>query len=504
MSSTQSSPRTPSSQPMSEAEYSDNLRRATLSSSVGSALEYFDFAMYGLMTALVFNQLFFSTENPAMATVAAFGVYGVGFVARPFGGLFFGTIGDRIGRRWVLVATIILMGGASTLIGVLPTYEQVGILAPILLVILRLAQGFGAGAEQAGATVLMAEYSPVKRRGFFSALPFVGIQAGTLLAALVFFLLNLMPEEAFMSWGWRVPFLASLLLIAVALFIRARLRETPSFVQLEKHEQIADRPIREIFTRGRAGVVVGIGLRMAENGGSYMFQSVALAFVTSAAIGMERGIVTWGVTLGSLIGIFSVPLTGGLSDRFGRVPVYRFGAVFMLVFTFPAWYLLSLGNEYVAIAVIAVGIGVAVNTMLGPQCAMLPELFGNRHRYLGVAMAREISAVLAGGLAGVLGAALLAWTGSNWVVLAIYMATLAAITTASTFLVPETRGRDLLRFEDAVRLSTTEKDTATDILAAPTLIQEGERQVKVASSPVETSTTTPSSPSAPGTTEGEY
>jgi MHS family metabolite:H+ symporter-like MFS transporter len=311
----------------------------------------------------------------------------------------------------------------------------------------------------------MAEYSPVRRRGFFSALPFIGIQAGTLLASVVFFALSLMPDEAFMSWGWRVPFLSSLLLILVALFIRSRLRETPTFVELEKHEQITDHPIKEIFTTGRAGVVTGIGLRMAENGGSYMFQSLALAFVTSTAIGLEKGIVTWGVTLGSLIGIFSVPLTGRLSDTFGRVKVYRFGAVFLLLFTFPAWYTMSLGNHTAAIVVIALGIGVGVNSMLGPQCAMLPEMFGARHRYLGVAMAREISAVLAGGLAGVLGASLLAWTDYNWVVLGVYMATLAAITTGATFLVPETRARDLLRTEDALRISTTEQDTATDVLA---------------------------------------
>jgi MHS family metabolite:H+ symporter-like MFS transporter len=455
---------------MSEEEYAANLRRATLSSSIGSALEYFDFAMYGLMTALVFNTLFFPADNPALGTVAAFGVYGVGFVARPFGGLFFGRLGDKVGRKWVLVITIVLMGGASTLIGVLPTYESVGMLAPILLVLLRLLQGFGAGAEQAGATVLMAEYSPVKRRGFFAALPFIGIQAGTLLASLVFFLLTFMPDGAFISWGWRIPFLCSLVLILLALFIRTRLQETPTFVKLEKHEQIADRPLREVFTKGRAAVVVGVGLRMAENGGSYMFQSLALAFVTSAAIGLDNGIVTWGVTLGSLIGIFSVPLTGHLSDRFGRVAVYRFGAVFLLLFTFPAWYLLSVGSNALAVAVIAIGIGVGVNSMLGPQCSLLPEMFGAKHRYLGVAMAREISAVLAGGLAGVLGAALIAWTDGNWVVLAVYMATLALVTTASTFLVPETRGRDLMRNEDALRISEDEHDTAT--VAVPGLATE--------------------------------
>ena len=227
-----------------DPEYAANLRRATLASSVGSALEYFDFALYGLSTALIFNVLFFPQDNPAMATVAAFATYGVGFLARPFGGLFFGRLGDRIGRKWVLVATILLMGGASTAIGLLPTYEAIGILAPIMLVILRMLQGFGAGAEQAGATVLMAEYAPVRRRGFFSALPFVGIQAGTLLAALVFSLITLLPEDQLLSWGWRIPFLASFLLILIALFIRMRLRETPTFIELEKHEQIAERPVR--------------------------------------------------------------------------------------------------------------------------------------------------------------------------------------------------------------------------------------------------------------------
>ena len=441
-----------------DPEYAANLRRATLASSVGSALEYFDFALYGLMTALIFNRLFFDQSDPGIAVVSAFAVYGVGFVARPFGGLFFGTIGDRIGRKRVLVLTILLMGGASTLIGLLPTYEQVGILAPILLVVLRLAQGFGAGAEQAGATVLMAEYAPAPRRGYFSALPFVGIQGGTLLAALVFSMLTLLPEDQLLSWGWRVPFLASFVLILVAMFIRMKLRETPTFVELEKHDQVTQRPIREIFTRGLPGVVTGIGLRMAENGGSYIFQNVSLAFVAGSFLAnpVERGVATWGVTVGSLIGIFSVPFTGHLSDRFGRKAVYRFGSVFMLLFAFPAWWLLSLGSGPITIAVIAVGIGVAVNSMLGPQCAMLPELFGNRHRYLGVAMAREISAVLAGGLAGVLGTWLLTATGGNWVVMAIYVATLAAITTASTFLVPETRGRDLLRTDDALRLSTGE------------------------------------------------
>jgi MHS family metabolite:H+ symporter-like MFS transporter len=450
----------PFAPPVDEAEdpeYAANLRRATLASTVGSALEYYDFALYGLASALIFSKLFFSNLDPAIALVASFATFGVGFVARPLGGLFFGTIGDKLGRKWVLIVTILLMGGSSTLVGALPTYHSVGIWAPILLVFLRLCQGFGAGAEQAGSTVLMAEYAPVKRRGFYSALPFIGIQAGTLLAAVVFSLITLLPEDQLLSWGWRVPFLASFVLILLALFIRMRLRETPTFVELEKHEQIAERPVRDIFTHGLPGVIVGIGLRMAENGGSYMFNTLGLAFfVAVAGDTADKSLLTWGVTLGSLIGVFSVPISGHLSDRFGRRTVYRFGAVFMLIYTFPAWWLLSLGNHAIAIGVIAIGIGVAVNSMLGPQCAMLPELFGNRHRYLGVAMAREISAVLAGGLAGVLGAYLIAVTGGNWVLLATYMAVLALITTASTFLAPETLRRDLTRVDDAIKVSRGE------------------------------------------------
>jgi len=440
-----------------DADYAKNLQRATLASSIGSALEYFDFALYGLATALIFNVLFFPQGDPAMATVAAFATFGVGFVARPFGGMFFGMLGDKLGRKIVLIITIMLMGGASTLIGVLPTYQMAGIWSPILLVLLRLLQGFGAGAEQAGATVLMAEYSPTARRGFFSALPFIGIQAGTLLAAVVFSLLTMLPEEALMSWGWRVPFLASFLLIILAVLIRAKLEETPTFVEMEKREQVSEHPMRELFRNGFPGVLVGIGLRMAENGGSYMFQGLALSFfVTVVGPEADKGLLTWGVTIGSLIGVFSVPFAGALSDRFGRRIVYRAGAIFMLVYSLPAWWALTLGSHALAIAVIAIGIGFGVATMLGPQCAMLPELFGSRHRYLGVAMAREISAVLAGGLAGVLGAYLIAITDGSWLVLGLYMAVLSAITVGSTFLVPETLRRDLTRTDDAVKISSVE------------------------------------------------
>ena len=445
-------PQAPLTPPVSEADapdYAANLRRATLASTVGSALEYYDFALYGLASALIFSKLFFTSLSPAMGLIASFATFGVGFVARPLGGMFFGTYGDKLGRKWVLVATILLMGGASTLVGALPTYHTIGIWAPILLVFLRLCQGFGAGAEQAGSTVLMAEYAPIKRRGFYAALPFIGIQGGTLLAAMVFVYLGTIPEDVLLGWVWRIPFLASILLILIALFIRMKLRESPTFVVLEEHEQISEHPMREIFGRSIASVLRGIGLRMAENGGSYLFNSLAVAYATGT-IGVSRSIGPIAVAVGSLIGMVSVPFTGHLSDRFGRVPVYRFGAIVMVLLAFPGWWLISLGHAWLVIVVIAVSIGIGVNSMLGPQCALLPELFGNQHRYLGVAVSREFSAVIAGGLAGVLGAILIAAYHGSWVPLGIYTFVLAIITFGTTFITPETQGRDLTRIEDAL------------------------------------------------------
>ncbi|WGD36328.1 MFS transporter [Lysinibacter sp. HNR] len=432
----------------SDPEYAANLRRATLASSVGSALEYYDFALYGLASALIFSKLFFSNLEPTVALIASFATFGVAFAARPLGGIFFGAMGDKLGRKWVLITTIALMGGASTLVGLLPTYEQIGIWAPTLLVLLRLLQGFGAGAEQAGATVLMAEYAPVRRRGFFSALPFIGIQAGTLLASGVFVYLGTLPTEVLLAGVWRVPFIASVLLIGLAVLIRIRLKESPTFIELEKQEQISKNPLREVFSASFPNVLRGIGLRMGENGGSYIFSTLAVSYIVGT-IGVDASIGPLAVAIGSLVGMVSVPYAGHISDRFGRIRVYRFGALFLLLLTFPGWWLLSLGNPVVAVVVIAVAIGFGVNTMLGAQCAQLPELFGNRHRYVGVAMSRELSAVLAGGIAPVLGAWLIQTSSGSWWPIAIYVFILAAISFGTTFITPETRSRDLTLTTDA-------------------------------------------------------
>lgn len=441
-------PETPPQRADDDPEYAANLQRATLAASVGSALEYYDFALYSLASALIFGKIFFPALGGSAAVVASFATLAIGFFARPVGGLFFGVLGDRLGRKWILMITIALMGGSSTLIGVLPTGEQVGILAPILLVTLRILQGFGAGAEQAGATTLMAEYAPVRRRGYYSALPFVGIMVGTLIASLVFVGLGQIPEDALLGWVWRIPFLASIVLIAVAVFIRLRLKESPTFVELEKQEQVAEHPLQEVFRSSSPSLLRGIGLRMAENGGSYIYQTLAISYVT--VLGVQSSVGPLAVAIGSILGLVVIPMAGSLSDQYGRMRVYRIGAVVQLVLAIVAWPLLSLGNAAVTVVVIAIAYGVGVNIMLGAQCAALPELFGSRHRYIGVAVAREFSAIIAGGIAPFVGALLLAAFANSWVPLAVYVVVLTLITLFTTFVTPETRARDLTLLSDAV------------------------------------------------------
>jgi len=428
----------------------EQLRRATLASSVGSALEYYDFYIYGLASALIFGELFFKPLGAAGGTIAAFGTYAVGFAARPIGGLVFGHLGDKLGRKMILIITIALMGGSSFLIGILPTFESVGIVAPVLLVLLRIFQGLGAGAEQAGATVLISEFAPPRRRGFFASLPFVGIQIGTLLGAATFALIAMASKDVVFGWLWRVPFLLGAVLILVAVWIRLKLKESPTFEVLnqEGHE-----PVRiglgEALRSSRKNILIGIGLRMGENGNSSIYSALLLAFVGSTAAYQGQNLGPLGALVAAVVSAFMVVTFGALSDRYGRVRVYRYGALFQAIIALPAFYLLTLGEGWLVLLVMAIGIGIGVQSMLGPQCAMLPELFGNAHRYTGVAMAREISAVLAGGIAPLLGATFLALTNNAWWVVGIYSLVLSVISFATTFVTPETAGRSLTSLEDA-------------------------------------------------------
>ena len=429
-----------------------DLYRAAWAASLGSALEYYDFALYNLASALIFAPLFFPSQTPGLGLIASFGTYFLGFAIRPVGGIVFGILGDRLGRKFVLMATVLLMGVASTGIGLLPTYASVGIWAPIMLIGLRMLQGLGAGAEQAGAAVLMTEYAPRDRRGFFAALPFMGIQLGTVAAALVYFVVLRGVPDIADTWLWRVPFLLSVVIIAVAVWIRLRLKESPEFAKLKEHSQVADRPLANLIKSSKRTVLLVFGLRVAENGGSSILQSLAISYVVGV-VGLSGQVGTLALLFAGLVGAVVVPLTGLMTDRFGRVVVYRWYAAYQLLIAFPLWWVLSRGDPTASMVVIPVAL-IGVWGMFAAQGALLPELFGARHRYIGVAAGREVSAVFAGGIAPLVGAFIIAWVTSHyggtreagvvaWIPLAAYMALLSLVSVVTTFYVPETRGRDL-------------------------------------------------------------
>lgn len=430
------------------------LRRAIYTGAIGSALEYYDFAIYGLASALVFGHIFFPSLGTTGALLASFATYGAGFLARPFGGLFFGSLGDRKGRKLVLLLTIALMGTATTLIGLLPT----GPVGAVLLVLLRLLQGFGAGAEQTGAATLMAELAPPKRRGFYAALPFIGVFSGLALATVTFRLLDAsLTREQLLDWGWRLPFLASVVLIFMAIWIRLKLKESPVFQQLSQQQHVIESPMRTVLRNARRPLLATTLMRMAETGCSTLYATVSIAFLTGFASrhladggGNLISIGTNAVLAASVLSVLTTPLFGALSDRFGRLAVYRGGALFCALWAFPSWWMIDSGEPLLVCIAVVGGFALGANSMLGAQCAHFTELFGNRYRYSGVALAREIGAMLSGGLAPILGIFLVGLAGGAYWVLALYTLVLACLTLFGTLLSTETRGRDLTDLADAV------------------------------------------------------
>jgi len=430
------------------------LRRAIFTSSVGSALEYYDFAIFGLATALIFSQVFFSSLDASAGLLASFATYGVGFLARPLGGLFFGSLGDRKGRKFVLMVTISIMGVSTMLVGLLPT----GPIGAVGLVLLRLLQGFGAGAEQAGASTLMAEVAPKAKRGFYAALPFVGIFAGFGLATATFSVMqHYLDYSVILAWAWRIPFLSSIVLICVAVWIRLRLHESPAFSTLEGESNVVRSPMKLVIKEARRPVLAAVLMRLAEQGGSTIFTTVVIAFLGSVVApqhGVSAGemtrIGTTAALIATLSSVFTTPFFGALSDRFGRQTVYRWGATFMLLWAIPAWWMISTGDVmWITIAMFG-GLAIGCNSMLGAQCAHFAELFGNRYRYSGVALARELGAMLSGGIAPLLGIYLIGLTGGAFWVMGVYTVVLSILTLIGVALSTETRGRDLTDLNDAV------------------------------------------------------
>lgn len=370
------------------------LTRAIAASVVGNTLEWYDFFLYATAAALVFGDLFFPVgTDPLINTLVSFAGYAVGFAARPLGGLVFGHVGDRYGRKASLFWTLAIMGLATFLIGLLPTYAQIGLWAPAALVALRVLQGVAAGGEWGGGVLLITENAPAGREGVFGALSQTGVGLGFVLSTFAFYLAGLLPQEDFLSWGWRVPFLVSISIFAVGLFIRFRVSETADFSEA-RAEAPKHPPLVEVMRRHPREVIVGIGARLAETCGSHLFVTFALAY--GKAVGVAVDTLVLGVTLGMLVDSLMMPVFGALSDRFGRRPIYAFGAVAMAVFAYPFFLMLNSGSNALILLAFVIGNGVCHAAMIGVQPAMFSEMFSARVRYSGLAIAHEVSSLIVG------------------------------------------------------------------------------------------------------------
>ena len=399
---------------------------AALASLVGTVVEWYDFFIYSTAAALVFGHLFFPQASPTAGLMASFATFAVGYLARPIGGVVFGHFGDRIGRKKTLVITLSMMGGATFLIGMLPTYESIGVWAPALLVVLRFIQGLGLGGEWGGAVLLAVEHAPSGRRGLNGSFPQVGAPIGLLLATGTFAILGFLPEEQFAAWGWRVPFLFSVVLIVVGLVIRTRIAETPSFQRVKHEDQVARMPILEVLRTQKKEVLQALGMRWAENISFYIFATLLISFATKE-VGFSRTSALVAVTVAGAFGIFAIPFFAALSDRVGRRAVYMSGAIGVAVVIFPFFWLVQTGNNGLLCGA-AVLMAAPWAAMYGPQAGFFAEMFSARHRYSGMSLGSQLASTFAGGPTPLIATALMAAAGGSPWPVCVYVIATAAVT----------------------------------------------------------------------------
>jgi metabolite-proton symporter len=424
--------------------------KVVFASLIGTAVEWYDFFLYGSAAALVFGPLFFPDSEPAAATLLAFGTYAVGFAARPIGGIVFGHFGDKVGRKKMLVVALLLMGIATFAIGLLPTYATIGIAAPLLLVLCRLLQGFAVGGEWGGAVLMAAEHGDDRRRGYWSSWPQAGVPLGNLLSAAVLWVLATLQSDAtFEAWGWRIPFLLSAVLVLIGLYVRLTIEESPVFaenqakLETEAASGSPSIPVIEVIKRYPREVLIAMGMRMAENISYYIFTIVVLTYVTDY-LGLSQDVAIRGVLIASAIEFVLIPIIGALSDRVGRRPLYIAGAVGVGVWGFVFFPLLDTENSTVIVAAILGGL-LFHALMYAPQSAFFSELFGTSVRYSGASVGYQLASVVAGGFAPLIAVWLLTDNveNPNTAAVGVYLALAGAISLVATLCAKETRGSTL-------------------------------------------------------------
>lgn len=434
------------------------LRTVVASSVVGTTVEWYDFFLYGTAAGIVFPKLFFPGTEPATGTLLAFATFAVGFIARPVGGLIFGHIGDRIGRKNTLVATMLIMGVATFLIGVIPTHAAIGVTAPILLVVMRLAQGIAVGGEWGGAVLMAVEYAPPGKRGFYGSMPQIGLAIGLMLSTGVFALLGYMlPDEAFMSWGWRIAFMLSAILVAVGLYIRLKVMETPAFRKLEKAEAKATIPAAQLIKDklSRRHLLLGMGSRWAEGVAFNLWAVFTISYATGT-LDLGKQPILLSVMAAAAAMIVFIPVFGRLADRFDRRHLYTVGIILLAAVTFPALALMGTGSTAVILVTIVVVLGVIYPIVYAPEASLFAELFPTKVRYTGISVVYQLSGIVASGLTPLILAYLLKTAGGSVSLVVGYVVIVSIISAVSTMAI---RKRDL--YTDIVEAGITESATAS-------------------------------------------
>ncbi len=448
---------------MSDKPPSSSIVKVVFASMLGTTVEWYDFFLYGVAAAIVLPKVFFPAADPLAGTLLSLGTFAIGFIARPLGGLVFGHYGDRVGRKKLLVYSLLMMGLSTFAIGLLPGYDTIGLAAPALLVLLRLVQGFAIGGEWGGAILIVSEHGDARRRGFWSSWPQAGAPAGQLLAnGLLALLAVVQTEEAFESWGWRIPFLLSAVLVLIGFYIRRSVEESPLFRQAQERQAAryaeatgpSRAPILEVLRDHPREVLTAMGARFAENVSYYVLTIVVSTYMTTR-FGLPSSFVLGAVLIGAAVHILAIPLWGAVSDRVGRRPVYLFGAAGVGLWGFAFFALLD--TESFGLTVVGIVVGLVLHAaMYGPQGAFLSELFGTRVRYSGVSIGYQLASVFAGGLAPVIAVSLLSAFGNGYAI-AVYMAACAVVTMIAVGAYRETSKVDLAAVDEDSRARAGER-----------------------------------------------